>query len=335
MKDYNGIIITGPTACGKSSFAIEVARAINGTIINADSQQIYYGTEIVSASPYSEFKADENRSIRARKPERPYSDLIARLKLNPTSGIVVDGIPHKLFSIRDGEQPLSASEYSTLAKRAYDETLSEWRIPIFVGGTGFYLNSLTNGLSEIPEIDDSTRTHAREMTKSNIASAYTFLLEKDPEWASKIASTDSQRISRGIEVFLQTNKPLSVWQKQPKNPAITDSILKILIMPDRDILRERIRARIDTMLCEGMKHEIRVLMRRNLNPELPIMKADGISEFSSYLRGEILYEDALSKMIGKSTHYMKRQITFFTHNFTPDVTIDHVPTKSDVKKLPL
>ena len=122
---YDSIIIAGPTASGKSGFAHELARTVNGAIINADSVQIYRGIENISASPFVDGKCDE-----------------------------IDGVPYKLFSVFDLNKHISVDDYLTLAKNAYDEVIAMGKTPIFVGGTGYYINAIINGISNIPEIDE-------------------------------------------------------------------------------------------------------------------------------------------------------------------------------------
>lgn len=299
LKDFSGIIITGPTACGKSSFAGKLANKINGTIINADSQQVYKEIPIISASPLIE-------------PE------------------LLELAPHKLFGFCEGDKPLSASNYGTLANQEFEKTIKEKRVPIFVGGTGFYLNTLVKGLSPIPEPDEKSRKKARDLTNRDLVSAYEELKELDSETANRLNPNDKQRISRALEIIYFTKKPLSYWQKQPLKPAIKAPLLKILILPNKDILRERIKTRIKIMLEAGALKEVEKIIEKNYSKDLPIMKADGIAELSRYLRKEISLEEAITEMEYKTIHYMKRQITYFKNTFDSDVVIDHIPTENDI-----
>ncbi len=299
LKNHKGIIITGPTACGKSSFAALLANRINGTIINADSQQVYKEIPIISASPLIEL------------------DL---LKL----------APHKLFGFCDGEKPLSASNYGTLANAEFEKALKNNSIPIFVGGTGFYLNTLVKGLSAIPEPDEKSRKKARDLANKDLESAYKELKKLDSETANRLNPNDKQRISRALEIIYATGKSLSYWQKQPLKPAIKAHLLKILILPNKELLRERIKSRIQIMLKSGALDEVRDIMNRKYSENLPIMKADGILELSKYIKRDISLDEAITEMEFKSIHYMKRQITYFKNSFDSDVILDHIPTPTDL-----
>ena len=162
-------IITGPTASGKSAFAHDLARKIGGTIINADSVQIYRGIENISASPF------------------------AGREITPD----IDGVPYALFSILPLDKQISVGEYINLARAEYDKAIANGRKPIFVGGTGYYINAIINGISPMPEIDEDVRNRARKMVADDIDAARKML-------PAEFTATDPQRVARAVEVFLQT-----------------------------------------------------------------------------------------------------------------------------------
>ena len=225
------LIITGPTASGKSDFAHKLALKINGAIINCDSVQIYRGIENISASPFAGCgdKFDE-----------------------------IDGVPYKLFSIFPLNEHISVADYLTLARKAFDEVVAMGKVPIFVGGTGYYINVLINGISQIPEVSESNRKKARELVAKDIESAKKLL---SPEFTA----TDPQRVARALEVFLETGKHLIDWQKLPRACAVIPNALRILIMPEREILLKRIATRIPEMMRGGALEEGANIIKNNLD----------------------------------------------------------------------
>ncbi|MCL2749203.1 MAG: tRNA (adenosine(37)-N6)-dimethylallyltransferase MiaA [Alphaproteobacteria bacterium] len=297
--EITSYIVTGPTASGKSDLAHKLARRIGGVIINCDSVQVYRGIETLSASPMAG---------------------------NPD----LDGVPYKLFSITDGDKPLSAGLWAQLARQEYDAAIRAGQPVVFVGGTGFYLKGLLDGMSPIPAVPMDARTATREFAEKNLPAAYEYLQEIDPTWADKISKNDRQRIVRGIEVFQSTGKPLSEWQSAPRVPIILDPITKILISPDRELLRQRIAERMPA-LAKSVLEEVGDILKKNWDAALPIMKADGIAEISRYLAGDISLEEAVDLWrIKICNHNMKHQYTWFRTNFHPDIVIDHIPTDTDI-----
>jgi len=300
---HSAFIVTGPTASGKSDFAHTLALRVGGVIINCDSVQVYRGIETLSASPMAAGITPE-----------------------------IDGVPYKLFSITNGDAPLSAGLWAQMARAEYDAAIAAGKIPIFTGGTGFYLKALLDGMSPVPQIPPEARKAAQE------SASYEYLRQVDPVWAEKISPNDTQRIVRGIEVFQSTGKPLSEWQKAPRVPVIQDPITKILILPDRELLRRRIAERMPA-LAKSVLAEVDDILKKSQRstseggwgPALPIMKADGILEISRYLSGEISFDDAVELWRAKiCSHNMKHQYTWFKSNFRPDIVLDHIPTDADI-----
>ena len=208
-EKYESYIITGPTASGKSAYAHNLARKLHGVIINCDSVQIYRGIENISASPFA---------------GRPLSDEI-------------DGVPYRFFSVLPLSEQISVADYLNMARREYDNAKSAGYTPIFVGGTGYYINAIINGISPMPDISHENRCRAREMVASDIDAARNVL---PPEFTA----TDPQRVARAIEVFLETGRHLSEWQTMPRSGAITPTPFKNLINPPPDVVRARIESRI-------------------------------------------------------------------------------------------
>ena len=282
---HEAYIITGPTASGKSSFAHDLARKINGTIINADSVQIYRGIENISASPFA------NREITDE----------------------IDGVPYKLFSVLPLTEQISVAEYLDMARAAYDEAIANGRTPIFVGGTGYYINALINGISPMPNIDDDVRDRAREMVASDIDAVRRML-------PADFTATDPQRVARALEVFLQTGHHITEYQSGARVGAVAPNAHRILINPPVDVLRTRIAGRIPEMLAGGAVTEARAVIDSGWDEN----RAIGASQLCKYLRGEITMDEAVQNWITKTNQYAKRQRTWFRTQFKADEIITEV-----------
>ena len=293
---YKSLIITGPTASGKSDFAHKLAKRINGAIINCDSVQIYRGIETVSASPF------------AGNTQNGFDE--------------IDGVPYRLFSILSLDEHISVADYLELATKAMDEVVKMGKTPIFVGGSGYYIAVLINGISPIPGISPENRKRAREMVKMN-PEAVSALLPEDFE------KTDPQRTARALEIFLETGTSLSEWQKLPRRGAILKDACKILIMPYRGTLMGRITRRIPEMISGAAIKEARYVMSNKFDED----RAIGIAQLCQMLRGECSELAATENWGIKTRQYAKRQCTWFQGQYTPDYTISRVPTDEDLEFL--
>ena len=282
---YDAYIITGPTASGKSSFAHDLARKIGGAIINADSVQIYRGIENISASPFA---------AREITPE-------------------IDGVPYMLFSILDLSQQISVVDYLHLAKTAYDKVVADGKIPIFVGGTGYYINALINGISPMPDIDDDVREKARKLVADDI-NAVRQMLPDD------FSATDPQRVARAIEVFLQTGHHITEFQNAARTGCVVPNAHRILINPPTDVLLKRIAERIPEMMSGGALDEAKLIVDSKWDET----RAIGASQLCQYVRGEISMDDAIKNWITKTNQYAKRQRTWFRTQFHPDEIITKI-----------
>ena len=280
---HSSYIITGPTASGKSDFADRLARETDGTIINCDSVQIYRGIENISASPFA---------------GREITDEI-------------DGVPYKLFSILPLTEQISVADYIAMARREYDAALRAGRTPIFVGGTGYYINAIINGISPMPDIDDVVRARARELVATDIDAARRML---PPEFTA----TDPQRVARGVEVFLQTGHHITEFQNMPRTGAVAPDAFKILINPPLDVLRGRIAARIPKMLSGGAAAEGLAVIDSGWDAR----RAIGAAQMVAYLRGEIDMDTCVQNWITKTNQYAKRQRTWFRTQFAADIVLD-------------
>lgn len=285
------VIIAGPTASGKSEVAHQLARRVNGTIINCDSVQIYAGIENISASPFADHEIS---------PE-------------------IDGIPYRLFSIMDLNQQLDVARYLDLARREYDAARRAERTPIFVGGTGYYINALVNGISPMPDISAPSRAHARDIVARDINAAIQML-------PTDFTARDPQRVARALEVFLETGIHLSEFQRAPRTGAIVPTPYRILITPPTDVLQERIAARIPQMLAGGAVAEAKKIIADKKNPG----RAIGAMQLCEWIRGNITRAECIHEWIIKTRQYAKRQRTMFRTQYNPDTIIDHVTSDSDI-----
>lgn len=288
---HNAYIIAGPTASGKSDFAHRLAAALGGVVINCDSVQIYRGIENISASPFA------GRDI---TPE-------------------IDGVPYRLFSILDLRTQISVADYLQMAQREYDAAVSAGRPAIFVGGTGYYINAILQGLSPLPDITPECRTRAREMVAADIVAARRML-------PSDFKATDPQRVARAVEVFLQTGRHLSEFQALPRTGAVCSAARRILINPAPDALRRRIAARIPEMVSGGAMAEGRAILAAHWDPR----RAIGADQVCQFLRGEISRDACIENWITRTNQYAKRQRTWFRTQFAADIEFDHTPCDADI-----
>ncbi len=291
---YDSIIVAGPTASGKSDFAHKLAKRVNGAIINCDSVQIYRDIETISASPFAER---------------------TRLGLDE-----IDGVPYKLFSILPLSEHISVADYLNLAATALNEVLEMGKIPIFVGGSGYYINVLINGISPIPDVSDENRARAREMV-AKCPEAVHQLLPED------FILRDPQRTARALEVFLETGTSLSQWQKLPRRGALPGKIYKILISPPRDVLKKRIAERVPQMMHGSALSEAKYIIANNLNED----RAIGATQLCQMIRGEIRRQKAIANWIVKTNQYAKRQRTWYKTQYTPDCAILQIPDDNDLE----
>ncbi|MDD5291832.1 MAG: tRNA (adenosine(37)-N6)-dimethylallyltransferase MiaA [Candidatus Omnitrophica bacterium] len=276
------IFIVGPTAVGKTRLSIEVAKSINGEIISCDSMQVYRGLDILSCKP----------SLRERKQ-----------------------IPHHLIDIVSPARNFDVSQFIKLSKNLIEEIHDKGRKPVFVGGTGLYVDSLLNGIFQCPSKDQKIRDNFyRQAGKYGNSYLYQRLKKIDPPAAKKIHKNDLRRIIRALEVHQITGKPISRLQKQKKG-ILQDRRFDIsiigLTMP-RAELYKKIDERVDLMFKKGAVKEIKRLLKNKCSKTL--RQALGMKEISLYLKGDISLKEA-RQLLKRNTHrYAKRQMTWFKRN---------------------
>lgn len=276
-------LLAGPTASGKSARALEWAEQTGGTILNADSMQLYADVPTLTARPDA---AEEARA------------------------------PHRLYGHLDGRTLWSTGDWLRAARPFITEALTGGPPLCIVGGTGLYFNALVHGLAEIPDIDEAVRSEARaaydEMGEGHLRA---LLKQHDPQAEARIMPNDQQRLSRAYEVWLQTGRALTWWQTHTVPELAPETYRLDILHPDRAWLYERCDRRLQIMLDHGALDEVRALMDKGLEPDWPIMRVLGLMEFVACLKGEATLEDALALARQKTRNYAKRQSTWFRNQF--------------------
>jgi tRNA dimethylallyltransferase len=274
------VLIAGPTASGKSALALALAEKLNGTIVNADSMQVYGGLRVITA--------------------RPTPDEEARA-------------PHVLYGHIDAGEIYSTGRWLNDAGAALAAIAAAGRVPIVVGGTGLYFKALTEGLAAVPPIPADIRDAVRTRLESEGVSAlYAELIERDPVTAARLMPLDRTRIARALEVVLATGRSIGDWHKETLPPMIDPAnCAKIFLVCERKELVARIEKRFDAMLAAGALEEVRALAGRQLNPLLPAMKAHGVPWLIRHLNGELSLDEAAQGSIMDTRRYAKRQHTWF------------------------
>lgn len=282
------IVIAGPTASGKSALGLAVAEAFGGTIVNADSIQVYRELEILSA--------------------RPGPAELARA-------------PHRLYGVLSAAERCSAARWRALAldeiAAAQGAAQGASRLPVLVGGTGLYLRALLDGLSPIPDIPAEIRAAALgRMAALGVPAFHAELGRRDPAMAARLAPADRQRLVRAWEVLEATGRSLADWQRESAAKAGDEPALAPLcfvLEPPRPALYAACDARFRAMVDAGALAEAERLARLGLDPDLPAMKAVGVPELIAHLRGEMALEAAIAAAQQATRRYAKRQLTWFRH----------------------
>jgi len=280
------ILIAGPTASGKSALALALAEKLGGTIVNADSMQVYRDLRIITARPTPEEEAR---------------------------------VPHRLYGHVDAAENFSVGRWCTEVADVLAATQREARVAIVVGGTGLYFSALTQGLAAVPPIPAQIRNEVRTRLASDGAEAlHAELTQRDPVAAARLMPGDRARVTRALEVILATGRSISQWHES-NMPACVDAVLaaKVFLLPDRDALLRRIDARFDAMMAAGALDEVRALAGRRLDPNLPAMKAHGVPWLIRHLNGEMALAEAIEGGKRDTRQYTKRQATWF-RNQLPD-----------------
>ena len=281
-------LIAGPTASGKSDVAVRLALALKaqgreGVVINADSAQVYADLAVLSARPSEE---------------------------------EMQGVEHRLFGTWDGATACSAADWASEARVVIAEAHARGAVPILVGGTGLYLRTLLDGIAPVPAIDPAVRDVVRAMP---VAEAYAALLAEDPDRAARLSPTDRTRVARALEVVRSTGRPLGEWQAEfcgGIGGAV--ALHTAVLLPPREWLYERCDRRFALMLERGALEEVQRLLARELDPDLPVMRAIGVPELAALQAGELSHDAALERGSQATRNYAKRQFTWFRNQSPPD-----------------
>ena len=295
------ILISGPTASGKSIFAIKLAKRINGEIVNADSMQVYKELKILSARP------------------------------NPKD---YQKIKHHLYGFHDVKKNFSTGDWLKLAIKKIKEIKKRKHIPIFVGGTGLYYKALTEGLVEIPNIPIRFRNKIRSLHKTlGQKKFYKKLLKLDPISKNKINSTDSQRSIRAYEVKKYTKKSLHDWFKDTKSYFKKNEFIKIYIDFPRQELIQRINLRTEKMLKTGAIKEVKKFNKLKVPIDKSVNKAIGIDEIKEYLNNKKELSETKEKISIKTRQYAKRQNTWARGNMMSWLRLQPLEMNKFLKKI--
>ncbi len=259
------------------------AQGREAVVINADSAQVYADLAVLSARPTE-------------------TDM--------------RGVEHRLFGTWDGAQACSAADWAEQARETIAEVQARDAVPILVGGTGLYLRTLLDGIAPVPPIDPGVRDAVRAMP---VADAYAALLAEDPDRAARLSPTDRTRVARALEVVRSTGQPLGAWQAQLAG-GIGNAVRlhTAVLLPPRDWLYERCDRRFAQMLDRGAVEEVRRLLARGLDPDMPVMRAIGVPELAALQAGTVSQAAALASGAQATRNYAKRQFTWFRNQSPPD-----------------
>jgi len=287
----DAVLIAGPTASGKSAVALELADALGGIIINADSMQVYAELSVLTARPSA---ADEAR------------------------------VAHRLYGHVPVTERYSAGRYQEDAARALAEAKADGRIAIFTGGTGLYFEVLTKGLSPIPPVPPEIRERVRQSFDAVGREAFfAELIGRDPGMASKLRVSDTQRLLRAADVLEATGRPLSHWQQMSGQPVLARCrVVRLVMAPPRDTLFERVDRRFEAMIRAGALDEAGRLV--GLDPALPAARALGLGPLQRHLAGEIDLETAVAEAQSATRRYLKRQMTWIRHRMSDWKVIENL-----------
>lgn len=281
----NVLVITGPTASGKTKLALEKAKELNGVIINCDSLQVYKDLKILTAFPSDE---------------------------------VLSQVSHKLFGYLNFDEKISAVEWAKSASEEIEKAFSIGKLPIITGGTGFYINILMNGISPLPQVSIKNREAANQLALSNFENLCNDLYKLDPKLRDILSKEKHHQLIRAYEIFLETGKSIMEFLNLPKVNFIKDVNFKIIkLLPERKELYKNIELRFDKMLQDEAIEEVKRLLNkinisdRNELFQYTIFKAIGAKEITFYLDGFMNFSQMRENALLSSRHYAKRQITWF------------------------
>lgn len=295
------ILIGGATASGKTRAAVELAIALEGAVLNADSMQLYRDLPILTAMPTLEQR---------------------------------HSFPHYLFGILDHAQTSSAIDWLNLIEKSIENEV-QTNACIVVGGTGLYLSSLMYGLSPIPDIDENLRYQIRQQGKALVLSSgqqalYECVVMRDPLIRGRIHPHHTQRLLRAWEVMEQTGRSIILWQQEPRQKNnYAKSILFVLDL-DKDLLQQNIRMRCEEMIKAGVIDEVKMFLEKTKGVFCPLYKAIGLSEIRQYIDGHLTLDEMIEQIVQATKQYAKRQQTWFRTQY-PASDVCLIPAGKDIQ----
>lgn len=276
------IVITGPTAVGKTKLSIRIAKEVNGEIISADSMQVYRHMDIGSA--------------KIRKEE-------------------MEGVKHYLVDVLEPDEEFNVVIFQKLCLEAIHEIYNKGKIPILVGGTGFYIQAVLYGITFEEESEESSvRNRYEQLVRENPQGAsllHKKLAEVDPLSADRIHENNVKRVIRALEFYEKNGQPISRHNLKQREKESPYQFAYFVLNQDRDELYRKIELRVDEMICEGLVSEVEALKNRGLHKNMVSMQGIGYKEILQYLDGELSLDEAISKMKLNTRHFAKRQLTWF------------------------
>ena len=286
--DNDLIVIAGATAVGKSNIAVQLAKEIKGVIVNADSVQVYKDLNVLSARP-------DTKNM--------------------------DYIPHYLYGYVNSSNTFSVSNWLFDLQEKLVEIKKNKKVPILVGGSGLYINAAINGLVPIPAISENIKQESlSKLDHIGLDKFREMLFDIDPVFLQK--NNDKHRLLRAHSVYLQTSKPLSFWYDQPRVGKVSKQIYSFLISSERKVIYKNCDKRFNQMLNDGGLEEVIKLRDKYIDRSLPIMKSLGVKWLLNYLDSQISFDDAVRLSMRDTRHYVKRQLTWFRHNYIPNKIIE-------------
>jgi len=290
VRDF--LAITGPTTAGKTQLSMAVAEALDGEIICMDSRQVYRGMDIGTDKVSTEHR---NR------------------------------VPHHGLDLRDPDEFYSSGQFGRDARRCIEEISERGRVPLWVGGTGLFLRSLTHPIFKQPDIDTSRLEALRGfMDKRPTSELERWVEALDSRRTDLAREGGPQRLGRTIEVGLLTGRPLSWWHERGEPDQEPLCGLIVVLDKDREELDRCIDARVTRMAAEGLVDEVKGLLEKGYRPEDPGMSGTGYREIAAYLGGDMTLEEALDRMRSQTRQYARRQLTWFRHQLPQDAM--HIDT---------
>jgi len=273
------VVLAGPTGIGKTSLSLEIAERFNGAIVGADSMQVYRYMDIGTAKP------DAREQGQA---------------------------PHYMIDVADPDEPFDAAAYARMARAGIDQILDQGRLPMVVGGTGFYIKALLHGLFPAKPADAAVRGRLhKEAAEKGIHQLYDRLRQTDPAAAERIHPNDTYRVIRALEVCELTGRPMSAYQAAHGFSEQPFAALKFCLYMEREALYERINRRVAAMVAAGLLEEVKSLLERGFSPDLKPMQSLGYRHMLDYLSGQLDWPEAVDQLKKDTRRYAKRQLTWF------------------------